>query len=237
MYLRNRYLSTPTLSRLLAVVSTLSALRRLVALYDLTIFLYQSYHPSRLLGPLGLKKDIKGKGRADGGRKPTRPWRLDDLLRLSRAVLDSVSIMSDNAFLLARMSLVPLSKRNTRKADRIADVSTLLAALLGLYQVAHSRAQVWDEGRAVRKTAQGYEQQLEEHAFWTKGEGDEVIQAAEQLEKEREERRLKHKVKIERAKLKRLRDELNELWWERLRLTAEGLFASEFSTLDLRVRS
>ncbi|ORY89380.1 hypothetical protein BCR35DRAFT_350376 [Leucosporidium creatinivorum] len=232
LYIRTRYLSAPILSRLLALVSALSAFRRLVALYDLSTIFYNSCSPIKLFNPFSWnrKPDIKGKGRADGAR--SRPWRVDDLLRLSRAALDVASIFADNTFLFARMSLLPLSKRSARKADRIADYATLLSSLLGLAQVAHSRSQVWAEGRAVRKGAIALEQRLEDFEFWVKGDGDEASLQGEKDEKEREERRLKDKIRSERRKLKRLREELNGLWWERLRLAAEGIFAT-YDVLEL----
>lgn len=229
-YIRARSFRTPVL-RLLGVVSILSAIRRVVALVDLSTLFYRSYLPA--LNPLNLftrKPDVKGKGRAvDGIRRP-RPWRLDDLLRLSRTALDIGATVADCTFLLARLSLLPLSKRSTRRADRIADYTTLLSSLIGLAQVAHSRSQVWDEGRTVRKGAIALEQRLEEFEFWAKGEGETSLDE-EKAEKEREERRLRERVRSERKKLKRLREELNELWWERLRLAAEGVFASESSSV------
>lgn len=151
---------------------------------------------------------------------------MDDLLRLSRAALDVAAVVSDNTFLLSRMSLLPLSKRSTRKADRLADYATLLSSLLGLAQVAHSRSQVWTEGRAVRRGVIALDQRLEDFEFWVKGEGDEASLQEEKAEKEREERRLRERIRSERKKLKRLREELTGLWWERLRLAAEGIFAS-----------
>lgn len=236
LYLRTRYLSAPILSRLLALVSTLSALRRLVALYDLSTIFYNSCSPLKLFIPFAWnrKPDVKGKGRADETR--SRPWRMDDLLRLSRAALDVVATVADNTFLFARMSLLPISKRSTRKADRSADYATLLSSLLGLAQVAHSRSQVWAEGRAVRKGAIALEQRLEDFEFWVKGDGDEASLQEEKTKKEREERRLRDRIRGERKKLKRLREELTGLWWERLRLAAEGIFASKSSPSNLRAR-
>lgn len=227
LYLRTRYLSAPILSRLLAFVSTLSALRRLVALYDLSTIFYNSCSPLKrfLSCSWNRKPDFKGKGRADETR--ARLWRMDDLLRFSRAALDVISIFADNTFLFARLSLLPLSKRSTRKADRLADYATLLSSLLGLAQVAHSRAQVWVEGRAVRRGAIALEQRLEDFEFWVKSDGDEVSSHGEKAEKDVEERQLREKIKSERKKLKRLREELTDLWWERLRLAAEVIFAGK----------
>lgn len=59
------------------------------------------------------------------------------------------------------------------------------------------------------------EEKLDVTKFWEEEERD-------------EERRLREKVRTERKVLKGLREELNELWWDRGRLIADALFAGEF---------
>jgi hypothetical protein len=224
-YLRRHRISSSLLARLLAVVSTLSAMRRLVALIDLSGHLYRSCDPFRVLHPS--KQD---KGKAKEGTLITPPprhpqWQLDPLLHLLRQTLDLTSTVADNVFLLARLHLLPLSTRATHHADRIADYATLLSSGMGLLQVAHSRRQIWAEGRAVRRGAIRLEERLETYEYWEGGE-----------EKVAEEKRLRERVRNERRKLKKLREELNELWWERLRLFAEAVFSSAFVSSWMRDR-
>lgn len=197
-------------------MALLSAFRRLVALYDISTFLYHACAPSRLLQLNPFRRDVKGKGVA----RRRRLLSVDDVLRLSRAALDVVSIFADNVFLFSKLKLAPFSRRTTQRADSIADYSTLLSAILGLVQVAHSRQQIWEEGRAVRKSAIALEARLDDVEFWEK-----TTNAG--ADKEAEEKQLRERVRHERRKLKSLREVMNDLWWERLRLVAEGTFASE----------
>lgn len=241
---------------MLAAVSILSAVRRIVALYDISLFLYETCAPSKLsLNPF----------KTPPSRRPRLRLTIDDLLRLSRATLDVASILADNVYLIASLGVLPprvfgsfsISSKTARRADRIADLATLVSALLGLTQCAHSRAQIWDEGRALRKNALALEARLDDLEFWGQGEmvttsstlsaasdlsrtsratavegraGDELFTGAgaDISKKELEERRLRDKIRTERRRLKRLREELNELWWERLRLGAEAVFAGEY---------
>ncbi|SCZ88766.1 BZ3500_MvSof-1268-A1-R1_Chr2-1g04624 [Microbotryum saponariae] len=254
LYLRRHKLSTPLLSRLLALVSTLSAIRRLVALVDLTRYIYHSWDPFH-----HLRNRRKGKGKSahpDDDPSLSSSWglvpELSTLLHLTRQSFDLVSTLSDNIYLFSKLNLIPLSKRRTRQADRIADVATLMAALIGLLQVARSRQQIWDEGRAARKEAIKLEERLESFECWEPsslkvvdvGEpsGTEGVGVGEELrnglrqERRLEEKMLRERVRNERRRLKALREELTDLWWERLRLTSDGVFAV-WDVLDLDVMS
>lgn len=75
---------------------------------------------------------------------------------------------------------------------------------------------MWDEGRSIRRGVAKLEERLDTFEYWEAGE-----------DKVGEETRLRDKVRRDRRKLKKLRGELNGLWWERLRLTADGVFSSE----------
>ncbi|KDE08818.1 hypothetical protein MVLG_00923 [Microbotryum lychnidis-dioicae p1A1 Lamole] len=255
LYLRRHKLSTPLLSRLLALVSTLSAIRRLVALVDLTYYIYHSWDPFH-----HIRNRRKGKGKSahpdDDPSLVSSSWglvpELSTLLQLTRQSFDLVSTLSDNIYLFSKLNLIRLSKRRTRQADRIADVATLMAALIGLLQVARSRQQIWEEGRAVRKEAIKLEERLDSFEYWEpsslkvvevgESSGTEGIGEGEQLrnglrqERRLEEKMLRERVRNERRRLKALREELTDLWWERLRLTSDGLFAV-WDVLDLNVMS
>ncbi|SCV71862.1 BQ2448_4556 [Microbotryum intermedium] len=254
LYLRRRKLSTLLLSRLLALVSTLSAIRRLVALVDLTHYIYHSWDPFH-----HIRNRRKGKRKAlntdDDPASCSSSWGLvpevSTLLHLTRQSLDLVSTLSDNVYLFSKLNLIPLSKRRTRHADRIADVATLMAASIGLLQVARSRQQIWEEGRAVRKEAIKLEERLDSFEYWEPskltaaaassatravGEPEEDVRNGLRRERLLEEKMLRDRVRNERRRLKALREELTGLWWERLRLTSDGLFAV-WDVLDLDVMS
>ena len=116
--------------------------------------------------------------------------------------------------------------------DRTAVVSALGSALLGLVLVHNAEIDVWAEGRSIRKGVLALEERIESAA----------VEAAKADDDDRrawfadEEKRLAERARIERRRLKRLRDELTELWWERTRLGAEGLFSSTSTRLCLGER-
>lgn len=138
-----------------------------------------------------------------------------------REGLDLFSTLADNVYLFSRMRLIPLGWKATRRADKLADSAILISTALGLVQVAQARREVWSEGRAVRKGVMRFEERVEKAIeAELRSETEE-----EELERREEEKRLRERARGERRRLRRLRGELNELWWERLRLTAEALFA------------
>ncbi|TNY18546.1 hypothetical protein DMC30DRAFT_402843 [Rhodotorula diobovata] len=220
LYLRRRSLPKPLLVRLLAVVSSLAALRRLLALQ--TLFATPSSLLSfPLLGPTA--KPQKPAAHAH----PSPP--LSRLLLLVQSTLELLAVVTDNLYLLSRLRLVLLSPRATSRADKLSDYAALGAALVGLAQVQRARTALYAAGRRARRRTVEAERKLEELEFWEEvkgggrrkgGEGDDGD------EERREERsRLRDRVREERKRLKELRGEVRESRWERVRLVAEGVFA------------
>lgn len=229
VYLRKRRTPSAHLTPLLAVVSLLSAARRVVSLVDLT---------SAALRVLANTWKRRGKSaRAKGKMKETvapskslddeRQWKflrilsLEVLIQFTRNGLDLTSTLADNLYLFSRLRLLPVSEFRTHQAGQLASSAFLLSSALGLVLVHSAQTEVWSEGRAVRKTVLA----LEERSIYL-----EAISETEDVERQREvvneERRLKEKARAERRRLRNLRDELSDLWWERLRLLSEGIFAT-----------
>ncbi|KAM0791286.1 hypothetical protein ACM66B_005760 [Microbotryomycetes sp. NB124-2] len=236
LYVRQRAIAKPTVSSVLAVISLLSALRRVVALYDISTYLYHTLNPVNWVSkqPSSSSSTVAF---STSSSKVVQKWTVDDLFRLTRAALDVVSVFADNVFLASRLRIVPLSVRKTRKADRVAEVATLVSALLGLAQVKRSRDSVRNEGREVRRLSLMYEQKLEDLEFWEAPAPMTSTRSSEELQtREAEEKRLREKVRAGKKKLKSLRDELSGLWWERLRLFCEATFAT-WDTLELDTAS
>lgn len=151
---------------------------------------------------------------------------LEVLIQFTRNGLDLTSTLADNLYLFSRLRLLPVSEFRTHQAGQLASSAFLLSSALGLVLVHSAQTEVWSEGRAVRKTVLA----LEERSIYL-----EAISETEDVERQREvvneERRLKEKARAERRRLRNLRDELSDLWWERLRLLSEGIFASESTYL------
>ncbi|KAK4054537.1 hypothetical protein OIV83_001031 [Microbotryomycetes sp. JL201] len=231
LYVRQSATAKSTASSVLAIVSLLSALRRVVALYDISTYLYRILNPVTWIS----KPPALSHGQASSsGTGLLSRWTADDVYKLTRAALDVVSVFADNIFLASRLRLLPLSSHKTRRADRTAEVATLVSALLGLAQVARSRESVRSEGREVRKLSLLYEQKLDELEFWdapTKTSAENELQT-----RETEEKRLRERIRTSKNKLKSLRDELSGLWWERVRLLCEATFAT-WDTLELDTAS
>ena len=248
--------------RLLAVVSLLAAIRRVAALHQLLVsllpateFLGLASRPARI--PNESKPPVPEA--IPGPRQlVTQDW-LDAVTRITCQSLDVASLLASNIYLFSRLGLVPLSIRTTRRADKVSDFATLLAAAVGLASVARKRAQLYQVGKLARKNAIRAESRLEELDFWEQRrsrsrsrsrqvkvgsdpaahaqvEGKEAdvheTPATEIAEEEEEERaQLRDRVRQERRTLRGLRHQLGELWWERLRLGADGLFARESALL------
>jgi hypothetical protein len=149
-------------------------------------------------------------------------WRVrwNVLVDLLREGLETASTGADNLYLFSRLRIFPLSKEGEKKADQMASLLSLLAVMVGLGQVSVARSEIWREGRAIRKGVVRLERELERM-------GEEVVLEGGLEEREEEEKRVRERVRRERRGLKKLRDELNELWWDRVRLGAEGVFAGE----------
>ena len=217
-YVRKRRNPSSSLVRLLALVSLLSAIRRLSALVALTssaLSLLRRYLP-------GARKPHKGKAREADPSRPWQPLPLELAIDFSRNLLDLTATLSDNLYLFARLRILPFSDHSTHLIDRVAVFSALGSALAGLALVHNAELDVWAEGRTIRKGVLSLEDRIERIVAETvRVESDE---RKRQLEDE--EKRLADRARAERRRLKRLRDELTELWWERTRLGAEGLFSS-----------
>lgn len=204
--------------RLLAVVSLLAAARRLLALYRL------------LAGVLSLEVWTS---LAQGAKPAT--WKASDAtevaVRILLQSLDIATLVSSNVHLLGRLGILPISPRQARRFDKASDFTTLLGAGIGLAHIARKRRSLYKGGRTARRLAVEAETELEELDFWEENapaRGGPVGTAKRSAEERAHERlELRHRVRKERHTLRALKQDLNDLWWERLRLGADGLFARE----------
>jgi len=144
-------------------------------------------------------------------------------------MLDLVAVLTDNLYLGSKLSIIPsrwIDKTQARKIDKISDLSTLGSVLIGFLQVQQKRNKLKSRGNEKRIKAIRAEKELEELEFW-EGTGQGNVKTQERVE---EERKLRERVRYERGKLRKMREELGGLRWEKWRLSAEGIFASESST-------
>lgn len=153
-------------------------------------------------------------------------------MHLVNATLELVAVVADNLYLLSRLRIVPLSLRDTARADKLSDYAALGAALVGLVQVQRERRVLYAAGRRARRRTVDAEKKLDEYEFWEdvtapgKGErGGEGVGGGTDDERREEQKRLRERVKNERKRLKQLRSEVRESRVERVRLVAEGIFA------------
>ncbi|GAA5921648.1 hypothetical protein JCM3775_001745 [Rhodotorula graminis] len=235
LHLRRHALPKPALVRLLAVVSSLAAIRRLLALQNLfATAAGLPYFPSSLLG----LSTATAKPADSPPPHPTPPF--SRLFHLVHATLEAVAVLADNLYLLSRLRLVPLSTRDTARADKLSDYAALGAALVGLVQVQRERRVLYAAGRSARRKRVEAEKKLEEYEFWEdaaalgkgRGAGGAAGGAGVDDERREEQKRLRDRVKSERRTLKQLRSEVRESRVERVRLVAEGIFAV-YDALDL----
>ncbi|KAI5481733.1 hypothetical protein MNV49_000010 [Pseudohyphozyma bogoriensis] len=219
LYFRHRVVPRKYLAVLFSLVSLLSALRRILSLVELST---SAVHILRSLNPfVHLRGEPSDKGKGKAVRTAVEEA---GLYYISREGLGLVATIADNLYLFAKLGILPVSPKRSRQFDKTADCATLLSAAIGLVQVARSRDQVWREGRGVRKGVVRMEEELEIGEFWKTNDDDE------------RGKKLRDKLRMERRKLRGLRDELNDLWWERLRLTCEAVF-STYDALDLETAS
>ncbi|GAA5822169.1 hypothetical protein JCM10212_002976 [Sporobolomyces blumeae] len=242
---------TPVLARLFAIVATLSALRRLVALSTLVLSLRDL--PRRINPFHTLANDGRLPGRKDS---TTRDRAIETLSTVARSGFDLVAVVSDNVFLFSKLGLIWISPERTQLADKVSDFASLGSALVGLADATRARAKVWSEGRQRRLKATKLERELEELEFWEgparagrggattgqdRGERGKVVNAEEQAHRVDEERKLRERIRFERTRLRRLRDEADKLRWTRLRLIAEAVFylydAFELQLVDEATKS
>ncbi|GAA5984104.1 hypothetical protein JCM10908_006052 [Rhodotorula pacifica] len=239
--------------RLLAVVSLLAALRRVAALHKLLASLC-SLSPTGVPSfarPARPPNDIEpSPSPAVADRRTKQDW-LDSVTRIACQSLDVTALLAANVYLFSRLGLLPLSLQTSKRADKLSDCATLLAASIGLASLARKRAQLYRAGEQARRKAMDAETKLEELDFWEHqnrpagGKADEADQTTEagpvpptSAEQELKEERgqLRDRVRQERRTLRLLRQDLGDLWWERLRLGADGLFAL-YDALEVSVAS
>ncbi|GAA5820639.1 hypothetical protein JCM11251_003088 [Rhodosporidiobolus azoricus] len=231
IYLRRKALPSSLSVRLLAVVSTLAAFRRIVALTALL-----ASFRSKLLPNTENRPYIQ--------QNEGLTFSADSLLTLLRSTLDLLAVLTDNLYLFSRLRLVPLHPRTIRRVDKLSDVAALLSASIGLMQVVRRRRAVFIAGRGARRKALVAEKRLAELELelWegtgagvqriVKVKGKEREKGSDEMAVEKEERGLRETVKRERRKMRNLHDVLSELRWERVKVVAEGLFAF-YDALDL----
>jgi hypothetical protein len=190
----------------LALISTLSAFRRLISLFSfLSAFRLSHFNYSTKSLTFTLPST-------------------DVLLSLAHSLAETAAVLTDKLYLFSRLSLIPpslLSRRTARKFDKASDVLALFSSALSLLTVSRRRRQVYSEGRAARRRAVAAEERLAEVEFWTAGGG----RSHRSKEEKEEAEGLREKERAERRTLRRLHEELGELWWERVRGVSEGVFA------------
>lgn len=201
VYLRRRALPKSIGTRLLAIVSTVAAIRRLISLFSLLSALRLTHLTLKTL------------------TFPTN----DELLTLARSFLDTFAVLTDNLYLFSRLSLLPrsiLSHRTALRVDKTSEILSLASAAFGLFTVSRRRKQVYHDGRAARKRAVLAEARLAEVEFWAGGK-----MSHRSREEKEEAEGLKETERRERRTLRGLHEELGELMWERARAATEGIFA------------
>ncbi|GAA5989078.1 hypothetical protein JCM5350_003587, partial [Sporobolomyces pararoseus] len=177
-----------------AIVSFLSALRRILALQTvLKSIQHLLLHLKGRKNPLNLLLTTSNNSRL-------RQNSIEILLQLFRNSLDLLVVVTDNLYLGSQLGIIPsryIDKSRARKIDRISDLSTLSSVLIGLWQVENKRKVLKVRGNEKRGRVVKMEKELEESEFWRSESGNEgEVRTKEQVE---EERRLREKVRIERG--------------------------------------
>ncbi|GAA5999920.1 hypothetical protein JCM10207_005972 [Rhodosporidiobolus poonsookiae] len=221
VYLRKRTFPRSFSTRLLALVSTLAAIRRLFAF-------------AALLS--SLRDTLSASSSSLAGKAPSPPYlSLTTLLTLIRTLLETLSTLTDTAYLLSRLTLLPVSPSRSQYIDKLSDVTALGAAACAAALVQRRRREVTLAGRAARRAAAEDERRLEELEFWEdtheKKEGKKGVKREEEKVRE-EEKTLRDRIRAGRKAIRGLREELAGLRWERAKVVAEGVFAL-YDTLDL----
>lgn len=170
-------------------------------------------------------------------------------------------------FALLRRMIAPSaesgSKRNNsflyrtfRRAETLADVFWLTGTVLSLFETELERREVWQFGKNVRRSMRD-EEVLRAHADRLRealtatigpasiasGEGDTPSASKEEqlLALDEADQACAAHIKSQRRALRDLRGRLTWLWWERVRLGADGVFALydvfEFSSGSEAVRA
>ncbi|GAA5843844.1 hypothetical protein JCM3766R1_005943 [Sporobolomyces carnicolor] len=213
-----------------ALVSFLSALRRLLALEAVLRALRRLPSNANPFSALARHGHLPG-----APHSPVRRNSVEYLVEFSRNLLDLVAVVTDNMYLGARLGVIParfVDQARAKRIDRISDLATLGSVVIGFVHVETRKKQLRLRGNDKRLKAIKLEKDLEELEFWQSGQGGQGhVRSQEEVG---EERRLREKVRIERSKLRRMRDELGSLRWEKCKLAAEGVFAL-YDALDLQV--
>lgn len=215
----------------LSIISTLSALRRILNLFDIistVIQLGDRLNPIRYYySPSYKVNDKKGKGKALSTSVTSNSELIvsPSIVKLLRETLDLTSTISDNIYLFSILSILPLSKKKTKLVDQLSDLTSLTCSLLGLYQLSKTNSSIYKNGRALNTNLIELEERYQRREFWEEGSSrsgeDEVS----------ERRKLKGVIKNERRRLKSLRDDANTIWWDRIRLICEAVFSGEFRSV------
>ena len=143
--------------------------------------------------------------------QPPTTASLTDLAEQLLAVVNSIA---DDCFFLSLA--FPASSRFARfrrPADKYADLSWLLLSILGFRRVQRERAAIWSRGRQIRQRM--LDAAADERSITVEGEEGSILRSEEHSH---EARRCRHI-------LRELRRSLNELYWERLRLGSDAVFA------------
>ncbi|BGP16639.1 hypothetical protein JCM10213v2_004641 [Rhodosporidiobolus nylandii] len=219
IYLRKRTLPTSCAVRLLAVVSSLAAIRRIVALRSLL---------STLRSSASLRSGLLAWRRPSASDNPAHSaFSSGALLAIIRSLLETTATLTDSVDLFARLRILSLSPRTARRVDKFSDLAALASAVVGMTQVVRRRRAVYAAGRTARRRAVRAEKRVEELEFWSS-----AAKRKMSSEEQEEEKRLREEVRKERRTLRGLQGDLRELRWERLKVVAEGVFAL-YDTLDL----
>lgn len=204
---------TPTLSRVLAGIGLVSAVRRLFALSQLGASFLRSL--VALTSPAPSSTPIRWPRTSQFDRV----W----LLGLAREALEGATTLADASYLLTSHALLAPVFRprrvNPNRLDQLASLSDLLSAGVGLWETKEVRTRTWIRGRAIRREALAVEGRLKNGHLWTGDEHDEA--------ERKEGRRWEEMLKVHQRQLRGLRAELVDLDWEKVRLWAEAVFAGE----------
>ncbi|GAA5893503.1 uncharacterized protein JCM6883_003540 [Sporobolomyces salmoneus] len=215
-----------------AIVSLLSALRRILTLQTII----QSIQ--RLPNNTNPFRSLTQKGHPPGqAHSKSRQTSTEYLFELSRSCFDLVAVITDNIYLGSRLGVIPkryIDQRRAKRIDQISDLCALASVLVGFLQVETKKTRLKSRGNEKRMKTLRLEKELEELEFWQEGGGSGETGRVRSQEQVEEERKLREKVRVERGKLRRMREELGGMKWEKWRLSAEGVFAV-YDVLDLQI--
>ena len=119
------------------------------------------------------------------------------------------------------------------RSETLADLFWLLSTLTGLALSEWERREVWSFGKRVRRLMRD-EELIRDQMDREIGQGQDstISREADQAALWREDEERLHRIRTQRRTLRDLRGRLSWLWWERLRLGADVIFAS-YDVFDL----